>query len=66
MAPIWKPKGRETWTNWIDAIENEASDELSDWEIGFLDSVASRINKGIDLTQDQEKKLEQIYADKTK
>lgn len=66
MAPIWKPQSNETHKHWIDAIMEEALDELNDWEFSFIDSVGSIVyNKGT-LSQRQEEILERIYAEKTK
>lgn len=65
MAEIWKPKDPKLLISWIQAILEEASDELSDWEINFIDDMKLILDGGWTLTQNQEDKLEQIYADKT-
>jgi hypothetical protein len=65
MAEVWKPKDLELLKSWRDAILNEASDELTDWEANFIDSIGQRLDKGQQLTKAQEDSLERIYADKT-
>lgn len=66
MAPIWKPQPMEILKTWIETIKDEASDELSDWEEQFISNMEYRVNRGQPLTESQEKKLEEIYAQKTK
>ena len=65
MAKIWQPQPREVLLSWIEAIINEASDQLNDWETKFIEDMHVRILGGGSLTQPQEEKLESIYADKT-
>ena len=65
MAKVWQPQTKEVLLSWIEAIINEASDELNDWETGFIEDMHVRILSGWSLTQTQEEKLESIYADKT-
>ena len=65
MAKIWQPQPREVLLSWIEAIINEASDQLNDWETKFIEDMHVRILGGGSLTQTQEEKLESIYADKT-
>lgn len=66
MAEKWKPTEPEVLQSWIDALEDECSDELSDWENSFVNDMANRLMRGSTLTQSQEEKLEEIYAKKTK
>lgn len=66
MPPIWKPQSNEILRYWIDTIINEASDNLNEWEMKFIEDMCARIDLKISLTQAQEAKLEQIYANKTK
>lgn len=66
MARIYKPQDPETLRMWFDAIVEEASDQLNDWEIRFISDIEIRVRNGWGLSEAQEKKLEQIYADKTK
>ena len=66
MSLIWKPQLIEVYQEWIDAIVNEASDELNDWENTFIDVMQDRLDSGWNLTENQANKLEQIYAKYTK
>lgn len=61
---MWKPKSPSILKDWIETIEEEASDKLTSWETNFIDSLKMQINKG--LTERQEIILERIYAEKTK
>ena len=65
MPPIWKPKDPELLKSWVEAIIAEASDELTMWETKFIEDMQTRLNHGWPLTQSQEEKLEQIYAERT-
>lgn len=52
---------RQKWDDKINyCIENQ--DHLSDWELGFIDSVSSRRDRGEDLTWGQSIKLNQVFA----
>jgi len=65
MAEMWKPKDPKLLRSWLDAIIDEASDELNDWEKNFIDNMERTMNEGWTLSRSQEEKLEQIYARKT-
>lgn len=65
MSEMWKPKDPELLKSWVKAIMEEASDELTDWESRFVSDMEIRLTRGYVLTQSQEDKLEQIYAEKT-
>lgn len=65
MPIPWKPAPRETIEYWLDTILTEALDSLNDWETKFIDDMAIRIANHWPLTENQEKRLEQIYAEKT-
>lgn len=65
MAQIWKPQSLATLREWINAILNEASDDLNDWESTFIVDMDYRVASGQSLTQTQEEKLEKIYSEKT-
>ena len=65
MAKIWKPQSWEVIEQWLKAINEEASDKLTDWEIDFIDSINTRVANRWTLTENQEKRLEKIYAEKT-
>lgn len=66
MSKIWKPQSIETLKYWIDTILDEASDELNDWETKFIEDMRIRVMFGNYVSETQEKKLESIYAEKTK
>ena len=66
MPPIWKPLDNETLKNWLEAIINEASDQLDDWETTFIENIGTKILSGWPLTQSQQEKFEEIYAKYTK
>lgn len=66
MSRIWQSQPREVLQSWIDAILEEASDDLNDWESYFINDMAIRIANGWSITETQERKLESIYAEKTK
>ena len=63
---MWRPLERNTYQSWIDSILNEASDELSNWESGFIASIQMRLDHGAILNENQAAKLEQIYTKLTK
>lgn len=65
MAPIWKPKDPKILKGWINDILTEASDTLTDWESRFIADMDMRLTVGSTLTESQEQKLEEIYAEKT-
>ena len=65
MPPIWKPQPPEVLKSWVDAIMQEASDDLSDWETKFIENINARLIAGKPLSQAQEETLEKIYAEKT-
>lgn len=66
MSKIWQPQDRDVINHWINTIVDEASDDLSAWELKFISDMQIRLQNGWSWTQAQEEKLEQIYADKTK
>ena len=66
MSEMWRPQENETLRTWILTILDEASDELNDWETNFISNVYNRVFSNQPLTQNQEERLEQIYAHKTK
>ena len=65
MAEMWKPKPKEVLQQWITDVVEEASDRLTLWEMKFVADMEARVNNNQPLTEVQEKKLEEIYADKT-
>ena len=66
MTEIWKSQTPEIHKSWLDAIMTESSEELTDWETRFIDSIERRLSAHNPLTQYQEQKLEEIYAERTK
>jgi hypothetical protein len=66
MAKMWTPKPIDLLLSWVEAIIEEASDELSDWESTFVTDIEARLRQGRSLTERQEEILERIYAEKTK
>ena len=65
MAEVWKPKDREILKHWFNDIMQEASDQLTPWEMNFMVAVEKRLDNNNPLTEEQEKKLEEIYAEYT-
>ena len=61
VAELWKPQTRIVYREWIDAITTEASDKLNDWENDFIDKMADYLFHH-DLSENQAKKLEEIYV----
>jgi hypothetical protein len=66
MAQVWKSQPKEVLQQWIDDILNEASDDLTEWESNFVDSLDSCLRNTGRLSQRQQEILERIYAEKTK
>lgn len=65
MPLPWTPRPTEIIQSWIDAINDEASDSLTDWESNFIESIQNYLDARGHLTQSQEETLERIYAQKT-
>lgn len=65
MTRIWQPQPFEVLSNWVDTIIDEASDDLNEWELNFINDMKIRIDNRWSLTRIQEEKLESIYAEKT-
>jgi hypothetical protein len=66
MASTRYPLDIEVYRSWVDAILSEASDELTDWEINFIESIDQRLRGGRIPSEKQAPILERIYAEKTK
>jgi len=66
MSEIWKPLKIDVYQSWCDAIVDEASDDLNDWELRFIGDIQVKLAAGWNLTEAQAMKLESIYAEKTK
>lgn len=66
MSKLWEPPDRETLDHWISAIETEASEDLSQWESSFMESIHRQFDAGRTLSRAQVDSLEKIYAARTK
>jgi hypothetical protein len=56
---------REKWKYWLDTIETEASDKLTQWESNFIASITIWLTHS-NLTAKQSDTLERIYVKYTK
>ena len=65
MALPFHQQPKEVLQSWIDAILDEASDKLNDWEIKFIKDIQIRVSNGWHLSEKQQDTLEIIYAEKT-
>lgn len=65
MSEIWTPQSIQVYQSWVDAL-NENIDELTKWEEDFVDSIAERLQRKVNLTERQAEVLERIYSEKTK
>jgi hypothetical protein len=65
MAQMWTPKDPEILKSWVQAIIDEASDDLNMWETKFIADMERLLQEGRTLTEAQESKLESIYGEKT-
>jgi len=67
---VWKPKERRVYMDWIKKIIQQNAD-INDWERNFVTGVYTILQfkeiegKG-NVSEAQAKKLESIYAEKTK
>ncbi len=61
MAQMLKPQPIEVYKDWLKAILDEASDQLTDWESNFISNIENRLTVG-PLTEGQANKLESIYV----
>ena len=62
MAEMWHPQTIEVYRSWVDAVIDEATDRLSDWELNFINDIDDRLSGLRQLTQKQAEVLENIYA----
>lgn len=62
MAEMWKPKSLDVYKGWLDALETEASDKLTNWESSFVANIRMRVDSGYTLTEPQEEVLEKLYV----
>ena len=66
MSQIWKPQPIAIYMSWCEAIMDEASEELNNWESNFITSIHARLASKTPLTEKQANILERIYTEKTK
>lgn len=62
MSKIWQPQSHLVYETWIDTIISEASNELNDWEIKFIESMRERVIMKLNISELQAEKLESIYV----
>lgn len=65
MAEMWKPKDPAILKQWVKMLREEPIEDLTTWEEQFVNDMALRLEYNNPLTQYQEEKLEEIYAEKT-
>ncbi len=65
MPPMWIRQPKEVYQAWYDAIIEEASDILNDFENSFMSNIEGFIQRGT-ITERQAETLERIYSEKTK
>jgi hypothetical protein len=63
---MWHPYDKSTYESWINAILDEASDELTDWESSFVKSLKNQLKYNSNFSRAQSEKLERIYTRYTK
>ena len=66
MSLIWRPYDKETYRTWLDAIIDEASDELTDWESKFINNMQVQLSFNSNFSRNQSEMIERIYAKYTK
>jgi uncharacterized membrane-anchored protein len=65
MAEVWKSQPKDVLRAWIDAIDDE-SEELTEWEVNFINSIDAQLLHSGSLSQKQQEILEKIYVRYTK
>lgn len=66
MAKLWQPQDIEVYKSWVEAILDEASNKLSNWEVDFINSIASQLDNNRNLSEKQADIVERIYSERTK
>lgn len=66
MPLMWRPYDESTYRMWLDAIVDEASDELTDWESKFINDMRVQIDFNANFSRAQSDQIERIYAKYTK
>ena len=64
LSETWKPESVEFYVDRVETLEAEAADELNEWETDFVANIQQRLSVGLNLTEAQTSKLEEIYVDK--
>lgn len=54
----------EVIAHWIETV-NEEGRNLTDWEVGFMESLTDQFERSGRISDRQEEILERIYAEKT-
>jgi hypothetical protein len=65
MPLPFKPHSKSVIIDWLDQLDYHSEDSSS-WEIDFVDSMRTTIDRYGRLTEAQQNKLESIYVEKTK
>lgn len=66
MPITWRPYDESTYRMWLDAIVDEASDELTDWESKFINDIRVQIDFNSNFSRAQSDQIERIYTKYTK
>jgi hypothetical protein len=66
MAKLWQPQDISVYKSWVEAILDEASNKLSNWEVDFINSIASQLDNNRNLSEKQADIVERIYSERTK
>lgn len=62
MSEIWKSQPIEVLQHWIESLEMEASERMTDWELNFVESVSNQLSMFGKLSQKQQEILERLYV----
>jgi hypothetical protein len=63
---MWHPYDAQTYELWLDAIVDEASDQLNDWESKFINDMQNQLRFNSNFTRNQSDMIEKIYTKYTK
>jgi hypothetical protein len=63
---MWHPYDAQTYELWLDAIIDEASDQLNDWESKFINDMQNQLRFNSNFTRNQSDMIEKIYTKYTK
>lgn len=56
---------RKVLQSWIEAVNDEGQN-LTDWELHFMESITAHFDDGGNLSEKQQEILERIYVEKVK